>query len=108
MGFAVRKDGQGWRAVDRGEDCLPDEVYQRDAPPQATIDPRVKLRADRDARLSRAVSVLDRHRNQSDFGLPVTLTQEQVTVWAIYAQVLRDLPENTDDPANPAWPEVPQ
>jgi len=27
--------------------------------------------------------------------------------WATYRQELRDLPANTDDPANPTWPETP-
>jgi hypothetical protein len=28
--------------------------------------------------------------------------------WATYRQQLRDLPENTTDPANPVWPTPPQ
>lgn len=28
--------------------------------------------------------------------------------WAIYRQSLRDLPDNTPDPANPVWPTKPQ
>jgi hypothetical protein len=28
--------------------------------------------------------------------------------WAAYRQALRDLPENTTDPANPVWPSKPQ
>jgi hypothetical protein len=28
--------------------------------------------------------------------------------WATYRQQLRDLPENTEDPANPAWPTKPE
>tara|TARA_R100000900_G_scaffold132053_1_gene108412 strand:- start:6 stop:305 length:300 start_codon:yes stop_codon:yes gene_type:complete len=27
--------------------------------------------------------------------------------WKTYRQALRDLPANTDDPANPTWPEEP-
>lgn len=27
--------------------------------------------------------------------------------WAVYRQALRDLPENTEDPANPVWPVPP-
>jgi len=27
--------------------------------------------------------------------------------WATYRQELRDLPANTDDPANPTWPDAP-
>jgi hypothetical protein len=29
------------------------------------------------------------------------------TAWAAYRQALRDLPDNTTDPADPAWPTVP-
>lgn len=67
-----------------------------------------RLRADRDARLSAALAVLDRHRNQVDFGLSATLTTEQAHAWAVYAQALRDLPEATVDPTRPEWPEAPQ
>jgi hypothetical protein len=30
------------------------------------------------------------------------------SAWAAYRQQLRDLPENTTDPANPVWPTPPQ
>ncbi len=66
------------------------------------------LRTERDARLAAALAILDRHRNQVDFGLPSTLTAEQATAWAVYAQALRDLPERTADPASPEWPEAPE
>lgn len=29
-------------------------------------------------------------------------------VWAEYRQALRDLPQNTTDPANPVWPQKPE
>lgn len=35
------------------------------------------------------------------------LTEEQTIAWQIYRQVLRDLPENTEDPKNPVWPIAP-
>lgn len=65
------------------------------------------LRTERDTRLAAALAILDRHRNQVDFGLPSTLTAEQATAWAVYAQALRDLPERTADPASPDWPQAP-
>ena len=34
------------------------------------------------------------------------LTDEVIDDWAIYREELRDLPDTTDDPANPTWPEV--
>jgi len=65
------------------------------------------LRAERDTRLLGATAILDRHRNQRDFGLPTTLTDAQATAWATYAQALRDMPEVTTDPAAPVWPVEP-
>lgn len=35
------------------------------------------------------------------------LTDEQKQSWRTYRQALRDLPANTDDPANPIWPVKP-
>lgn len=35
------------------------------------------------------------------------LTNEQKDLWAVYRQALRDLPDNTEDPANPDWPVAP-
>lgn len=35
------------------------------------------------------------------------LSPEQRTAWAAYRQELRDLPENTQDPLNPTWPNHP-
>lgn len=32
------------------------------------------------------------------------LTPDKQTEWAAYRQALRDLPANTQDPANPVWP----
>lgn len=36
------------------------------------------------------------------------LSASKRTEWATYRQALRDLTENTVDPANPVWPEKPQ
>jgi hypothetical protein len=36
------------------------------------------------------------------------LSDEAKTSWQTYRQELRDLPETTDDPANPTWPEAPE
>jgi len=35
------------------------------------------------------------------------LDDEVKTEWAVYRVSLRDLPENTDDPADPTWPTPP-
>ncbi len=35
------------------------------------------------------------------------LNSQDKSAWAAYRQELRDLPENTEDPASPVWPAVP-
>jgi len=35
------------------------------------------------------------------------LTSEAKTSWATYRETLRNLPANTDDPADPPWPDAP-
>lgn len=78
------------------------------APPPPSVDVLLSaLRIERDNRLAAATAILDRHRNQRDFGLPTTLTDAEAIAWARYAQDLRDLPEQTADPANPVWPVAP-
>lgn len=37
-----------------------------------------------------------------------TLTASQVVAWAKYRQALRELPDNTEDPTNPTWPNEPK
>lgn len=65
------------------------------------------LRYERSVRLKEATDILDRHRNQKDFGIETTLTEEQIKKWAVYAQVLRDFMENYGDLNNPTWPTKP-
>lgn len=56
------------------------------------------LRAERNRRLARSDWTV----------LPDSpLSPEKVAEWKVYRQALRDLPENTTDPANPVWPAPP-
>ncbi|QCG93974.1 hypothetical protein E6C67_08480 [Azospirillum sp. TSA2s] len=61
-----------------------------------------KRRAERDAAMPEPLNILSRHRNQKDFGLPTTLTDEQAVAWAVYLQGLRDYPETG------VWPDKPE
>lgn len=107
-GEVVYVDSTAMRITDLGP--LPEGATTEPPPPPEPTDTDLwaALRAERDARLSEALSLLDRHRNQADFGLPTTLTAEQATAWAIYAQALRDIPKTTADPGTPEWPKEPQ
>lgn len=61
-----------------------------------------KRRGERDAAMAEPLNILSRHRNQKDFGLPTTLTDEQAVAWAVYLQGLRDYPETG------VWPDKPE
>lgn len=78
-----------------------------DPPPLTADELWEALRAERYTRLAVAVALLDRHRNQVDFGLAPTLTDEQALAWATYAQALRDFPATNPDLTSPDWPEPP-
>ena len=62
---------------------------------------------------TRAMSSLRLKRNtllvESDWTQYVDspLSDEAKAEWVTYRESLRDLPENTDDPANPTWPTPP-
>ncbi|MGC0151056.1 phage tail assembly chaperone [Chromobacterium vaccinii] len=61
----------------------------------------------RDLLLKDALSVLDRHAYQKNYGLPTTLTDGEVRQWAIYAQGLRDVPQQSGFPTKIDWPTPP-
>ena len=64
-------------------------------------------RRERDKRLASALAVLDRHEKQARYGLPTTLTEAQAVEVAVYAQALRDVPEQAGFPRRIEWPEMP-
>lgn len=107
-GETVYVAGTAMRIADVGP--LPEGATTAPPTPPAPSedDLLAALRAERDTRLAAALAVLDRHRNQADFGLPTTIFAAQAKAWAVYAQALRDLPEITTDPAAPDWPLPPQ
>jgi len=59
-----------------------------------------------------AVSALRRKRNrllaETDWTQSRDVTLPNDAEWAAYRQALRDLPANTEDPANPVWPTKPE
>ena len=71
-----------------------------DAPyvPEESKD--ITMRKLRDAILKHHVVNLDRHRNQVDFGITPTFTQEEAHKTALYVEMLRNLPDTT------GWPDV--
>jgi hypothetical protein len=76
-----------------------DDIAQAETDTAAAVEQQwAQLRATRDGRLT-----------ASDWTqlADTELTAEDVQAWSAYRQALRDLPDNTTDPANPDWPEPP-
>lgn len=100
MGYAIRNDGQGWRAVNSAAECAAHEIYSDTQPAPVAANPRVLLQ--RQARA--ALEVTDRvaHRCYKA-GVPFPAT------WQTYTIALRNIANGTDTasaalPAPPAYP----
>ena len=66
-----------------------------------------KARRERDKLLGPTLAILDRHEKQARYGLPTTLTEAQAVEVAVYAQELRDVPEQAGFPRQIEWPVIP-
>ena len=78
------------------EEIAEREAYERDVLPGFQLE---QLRAERNLLLAETDWVSLKYY---DLGQPVP------TEWTEYRQALRDLPANTEDPANPVWPTKPE
>ncbi|WP_296540590.1 tail fiber assembly protein [Rhizorhabdus sp.] len=93
----------------------PDPHHVWDLPSESWVDPRTteQVAADDAAAVSALWSELrderDRRLSLCDWTqvADVPLAAEVRSAWTAYRQALRDLPENTLDPAAPIWPEAP-
>ncbi len=65
-------------------------------------------RDQRNRMLVTALNVLDRHRNQVDFGIQPRLSQEEVIEVAQYAEALRNVPQQKGFPHLIVWPDTPR
>ena len=97
-GFVAPDPGgsTGYWVVDAEAETVTNNQDQADA--DALANSWTALRAERDALL-----VSSDWTQASDS----PLTDEAKAEWVTYRESLRDLPENTDDPANPTWPTPP-
>ena len=74
----------------------------------------IEMQAWTDGEVGRKWTIMRRKRNilltESDWTQynDSPLTDEVKAEWAVHRQLLRDLPDTTDDPADPTWPEVPE
>ena len=98
-GFLAPNPGGGTRywVVDEDAQTVVNDQVQADA--DALENSWANLRTERDSLLV-----------SSDWtqAADSPLTDEVKTSWVTYRQELRDLPANTDDPADPTWPDAPE
>jgi len=78
------------------EEIAEREAYERDVLP---VEQMAALRRQRDQLLSDCDWVITMHK---ELGTNIP------AAWKNYRQALRDLPANTEDPANPVWPTKPE
>jgi len=78
------------------EEIAEAEAYDRDVLPGVLLN---DLRRERDRRLAETDWVITMHKEKGT-NIPAA--------WKTYRQALRDLPANTEDPANPVWPTKPE
>ncbi|KUM02938.1 tail fiber assembly protein [Chromobacterium subtsugae] len=90
--------------ISTGDDGLP-LAQPRSA---MTLDEAAEqARRQRDLLLKDALAVLERHAGQTCFGIAPSLSEEQARGWALYAQALRDVPQQPGFPAQMQWPASP-
>lgn len=78
-----------------------------DPPPPTPEQLAEALRAQRDALLQPISDQLQRHMLQKAYGQTTTLTDEQASTLAVYAQALRDVPQQIGFPESVIWPVPP-
>lgn len=88
--------GEVTRVPLTAEEISEREAYTRDVLPGILLD---NLRRERDRRLAETDWVITMHKEKGT-NIPAA--------WKTYRQALRDLPANTEDPANPVWPTKPE
>ncbi|SMF92348.1 hypothetical protein SAMN02982917_0570 [Azospirillum oryzae] len=87
--------------VDASGNAYLEQTVEPIPPEEIAAAEAAKRRAERDAAMPEALNILSRHRNQRDYGITTTLTEEQAAAWAAYLQGLRDYPETGEFPSAP-------
>lgn len=98
MSYAIREDGQGWRAVSGRDDVGADELYSEIQPEPIAPDKATQARTERVPLLATADIEICK---AEDNGLATT-------AWRKYRQALRDITVQADFPDTIIWPAVPQ
>ena len=93
--------GETWESIEfpEGYEKPPKEEFEAKLQELIDAQPLKDLRKERNKRLTHCDWVVTR-ATSTDTPVPEE--------WKTYMQALRDLPSNTEDPANPVWPVAPQ
>ena len=75
------------------------------APP--AVSAATAMRNQRNLLLRQVDWMRDRHNDQAALGVTPTLTTDQHTQLLTYIQALRNVPQNSPNPAAPVWPTAP-
>lgn len=109
MSFAVRDDGQGWRAVNVEEDLLPGEYFSEQAPletvfPPSSID---EVLGRRDQLLAMAANRMGPLQDAIDTDIANAGEVEQLKLWKLYRVALNRLQQQPGFPSDVDWPQPP-
>lgn len=82
------------------------------APPAPAAVTWTDIRTKRHTKIHDVAEILDRHRNQKDYGISTVITDAQAQLCADYLQDLRDITDlsihtSWNGPEDVVWPEVP-
>ncbi len=74
--------------------------------PLCQLTKHEQVRVQRDLLLRAVSDILQRHLNQANFGLSTSIDPDHIQDVAVYAQRLRDVPQQPSFP-DVVWPKVP-
>lgn len=111
-------DIQQQEIVDQSYDdlgVLTKEIVNRvavDRDPQAIATDRntvleLRMRSERDGKILAVEWMRERHKDELELGAQTSLTAQEYSELLTYINDLRNVPENTVDLNNPAWPTPP-
>ena len=106
-GYAVKNDGQGWRAVDSETDIFEWETFSVNQPDPYVLPSETLERSWRDTVIESVKWVRERHRDEIDLGGKTTITGDMFSELLTFIQELRDWPKSSEFPLEDGRPKPP-
>lgn len=113
MSYAVRNDGQGFRAVLSPEDIGSDEWYSEDTPPDPVPLPPTKdelvalANAEKDRRISLSAIRISPLQDAVDLGVATEAESDSLVAWKKYRVALNRVSDQVKYPEEIEWPQTP-